>query len=230
MKPLALALMIILGLLPPAGAVAQTPPNSAEIDGYTGLHRAAAFNEVGAIGALLKQDAGIDSRDDHGRTPLMVAAHLGHYDAARALIQAGADVNALDKDRYDVITIAAVADDPEMLRIALEAGGDPTLVTSPYDGTALIAAAHLGHDEVVRILVDAGAPLDHVNNLAWTALIESIVLGDGGPRHVRSLQAIVEAGADVNLADGRGVRPLTLARQRGYADMVKILESHGARP
>ncbi len=98
------------------------------------------------------------------------------------------------------------------------------------DGTALIAAAHLGHDEVVRILIEAGAPLDHVNNLAWTALIESIVLGDGGPRHVRSLQAIIEAGADVNLADGRGERPLTLARQRAYTDMVKILESHGAQP
>lgn len=160
----------------------------------------------------------------------MVAAYLRYYDMARALIQAGAYVNALDKDRYDVITIAAVADDPEMLRIALEAGGDQTLDTSPYDGTALIAAAHLGHDEVVRILIEAGAPLDHVNNLAWTALLESIVLGDGGPRHVRSLQAIIEAGADVNLADGRDGRPLTLARQRGYSDMVQILESHGARP
>ena len=193
MRPVAIALMIVLGLLPSAGTVAQTPPNPAEISGYSGLHRAAALNEAGDIGKLLKQGAAIDTRDDHGRTPLMVAAYSRHYDTARALIQAGADVNALDKDRYDVITIASVADDPEMLRIALEAGGDPTLVTSPYDGTALIAAAHLGHDEAVRILIEAGAPLDHVNNLAWTALIESIVLGDGGPRHVRSLQAIVEA-------------------------------------
>ena len=56
-------------------------------------------------------------------------------------------------------------------------GPDP----SPYDGTALIAAAHLGHHEVVRALVEAGAPLDHVNNLGWTALIEAVILGDGGP-------------------------------------------------
>ena len=35
----------------------------------------------------------------------------------------------------------------------------------------------LGHDGVVRQLIAAGAPLDHVNNLHWTALIESIVLG-----------------------------------------------------
>jgi len=38
----------------------------------------------------------------------------------------------------------------------------PTNVTSRYDGTVLTAAAHPGHVEVVRILADAGAPLDHV--------------------------------------------------------------------
>ena len=44
-------------------------------------------------------------------------------------------------------------------------------------------------------LIVAGAPLDHVNNLGWTALIESIVLGDGGERHTDTLRALVEAGA-----------------------------------
>ena len=39
-----------------------------------------------------------------------------------------------------------------------------------------------------------GASLDHVNNLGWTALIESIMLGDGGPRHTETVRALVEAG------------------------------------
>jgi ankyrin repeat protein len=102
-------------------------------------------------------------------------------------------------------------------------------VTSRYDGTALIAAAHLGHDEVVRILIRAKAPLDHVNNLGWTALIESIVLGDGGPRHVATLKALVDAGANVNLADRSGTTPVELAKSRGYRDMVAILAAAGAR-
>ena len=105
----------------------------------------------------------------------------------------------------------------------------PRLVTSPYDGTALIAAAHLGHVEVVQALIDGGAPLDHVNNLNWTALIESIVLGNGGPRHVACLRALVKADANVNIPDGNNVTPLGLARQAGYADMVRILETAGAR-
>ena len=81
------------------------------------------------------------------------------------------------------MTIAAVADDEDTLRLLLSLGASAKQVTSRYDGTALIAAAHLGHDGVVRQLIAAGAPLDHVNNLHWTAAIEAIVLGDGGPRH-----------------------------------------------
>ncbi len=81
-----------------------------------------------------------------------------------------------------------------------------------YDGTALIAAAHLGHFVIVKTLIEAGAPLDHINNLNWTAVIEAIVLGDGGQQHMATLRALVAAGANVNLADGRGSTPLQLAR------------------
>jgi ankyrin repeat protein len=93
----------------------------------------------------------------------------------------------------------------------------------------LIAAAHLGHAEVVRTLIRAGAPLDHVNNLGWTALIESIVLGDGGPKHIDTLKALIEAKANLNLPDRSGRTPLALARARGYGSMVKLLQEAGAR-
>ena len=83
----------------------------------------------------------------------------------RALVAGGADPNALEAQRYDLVTIAAVRDDVATLELALALGTRPGNVTSPYAGTALIAAAHLGHVDVVRVLIDAGAPLDHVNNL-----------------------------------------------------------------
>ena len=111
----------------------------------------------------------------------------------------------------------------------LSLGASAKLVTSRYDGTALIAAAHLGHDGVVRQLIAAGAPLDHVNNLHWTALIESIVLGNGGPRHVATLKALLDAGASTTLADREGRTPLALAKARGYAPMVELLQAAGAR-
>ncbi|NNL35160.1 MAG: ankyrin repeat domain-containing protein, partial [Silicimonas sp.] len=134
-----------------------------------------------------------------------------------------ADMNALEGRAYDVVTIAAVADDPQIMSLAIDLGNDPGLVTSPYDGTALIAAAHLGHVEVVRRLIAAGAPLDHVNNLHWTAVIEAVVLGDGGPDHQAVLDALLDAGADRTLADRDGVTPLEHAEARGFTAMAARL-------
>ena len=112
-----------------------------------------------------------------------------------------------------------------MVRVATSVGGNPANVTSIYDGTALIAASHLGHGEVVRALIEAKAPLDHINNLGWTALLEVVILGDGGPRHLDTARALVEAGADGTIADRQGQTPLDHARLRGYADMTALLEA-----
>jgi ankyrin repeat protein len=220
---------LLLALLITLPASAQVAPTEAELRAYGGLHAAAARGDVADIEARIAAAENKEALDVRHRTPLHVAVYQKQHDAARALIRLGADPNRLDVDRYDIITIAAVANDVPMLRIALEGGGNPKAVTSRYDGTALIAAAHLGHAEVVRTLIAAKAPLDHVNNLQWTALIESIVLGDGGRNHTETLRALVEAGADVNIADGSGSTPLKLARSRSYRDMVAILERAGAK-
>jgi len=211
------------------GAYAQVPPSAEDLAGYTGLLAAAARGDAAEISALVAKGSKPDIRDGYRRTPLHVAAYRGHHDAMRTLVKVGAAPNALERDRYDIVTIAAVANDVPTLKVALELGCSPKNITSRYDGTALIAAAHLGHAEVVRVLTQAGAPLDHVNNLGWTALIESIVLGDGGPRHVATLKVLVEAGANVNLSDRNGQTPLTLARRNGYRDMAKILRQAGAK-
>ena len=224
-----LALCFAAVLTTVTSAPAQVAPTAAERAGYSGLFAAVMRGDATAIARLVAQGADVAARDAHGRTPLHVAAHAGQQNAMRALVAAGADPNALENDRYDIVTIAAVANDLPTLRLALELGASARNVTSRYDGTALIAAAHLGHVEIVRELIRAGAPLDHVNNLGWTAEIDSIVLGDGGPRHRATLAALVDAGANINLPDRSGSTPLQLARGRGYREMVALLEAKRAR-
>jgi ankyrin repeat protein len=226
-RVLGLALAVLGSAAPSA---AQVAPGAAEWAAYEGLHGAAARGDVAEIARLAAMGAALDARDGHGRTPLMLAAYRRDLLTARALITARASLDALDRDRYDAVTIAAVLDDAPMLRLLVAAGAAPGQVTSPYQGTALIAAAHLGHVEVVRVLIDARAPLDHVNNLGWTALIEAIVLGDGGPRHVATVEALVRGGANPSLPDSAGVTPLALARRRGYLEIERILVAAGARP
>ncbi len=224
-----LAAILLAGALGWSDARPQVPPSAAEAARYGGFHAAAYKGDLQAIGKLATAGADVNARDRHGRTPLHVATFARQRAAIQALVKAGGDLHRLENDRYDCVTIAAVADDEETLRLLLSLGASARLVTSRYDGTALIAAAHLGHAGIVKQLVDAGAPLDHVNNLHWTAVIEAIVLGDGGPRHQESLRTLIRAGASLRLADRQGNTPLALARARGYREMVQILEEAAAR-
>jgi hypothetical protein len=205
-------------------SLAQVAPTGAELAAYTGLHAAAAQGDVALIKQLVAAGANVNATDAYRRTPMHVAAYQSHDEAVLALAEAGGDPNLLEADRYDIITIAAVADDAQMVRTAVKAGGSAANITSVYDGTALIAAAHEGSWESIDVLIKAGAPLDHVNNLGWTAMIEAVVLGDGGERHQKSLKLLIDAGADKSITDRSGRTPLDLAKERGYEAMVNMLE------
>jgi uncharacterized protein len=222
-------LLIATALATATAAQAQVGPSAAEASRYQGLHAAAHAGDAARVASLAAARGELNARDAHGRTPLHVATFAKQRSAIQALAKGGADLNLLEHDRYDAVTIASVANDEETLRLLLSLGASAKQVTSRYDGTALIAAAHLGHAGVVRQLIAAGAPLDHVNNLHWTAAIESVVLGDGGPRHQDTLRALIASGANLQLADREGRTPLQLAKGRGYAEMVKMLEAAGAR-
>ena len=225
-----LCLATVIGLaICGAPTQAQVAPDAAEITRYTGLHAAAHRGDIAAIEKLVASKADVNARDGYSCTPLHVATFARQRDAVRALAKAGANLGLLERDLYDAITIASVADDEETLRTLLALGASAKLTTSRYDGTALIAAAHLGHDGVVRQLIAAGAPLDHVNNLHWTAVIESIVLGNGGARHQATLKALIDAKANLQLTDRQGNTALALAKSRGYREMAAMLEKAGAK-
>jgi ankyrin repeat protein len=218
----------LLLMTPPGWA--QAPPTAQDIAAYTGLHAAAASGSTGEVEAALKEGADINARDPLGRTPLMVAVYRRDLAVAQALIGLGANVNALEHQSYDAITIAAVQNDAEMLDALVKSGGNTRAITSPYAGTALIAAAHLGNVEAVHALVAGRAPLDHVNRLGMTALIEAIVLGDGGARHQAGVSALIAAGADVNLPNSQGTRPYALAVDKGFTAIAELLQKAGATP
>ena len=222
-------LFLLLALDANSALKAQTPPSSAERAAYTGLLGVTASKAHNEMRQFIINGLALEQRDSAARTPYLVAAYNADQTAMDILAKAGADTRAKDNRNYDAITILSVANEPAALKTAIALGGDVKAITSPYQGSALIAAAHLGHHEVVHILIEAGATLDLVNNLGWTALIESIVLGDGGDNHQRSLQHLLKAGANPNIADRNGTSPLALAQARGFTKMVEMLKAKAAR-
>jgi len=194
------------------------------------LLEAARAGDADEVRDLLERGAPVESRDPAGATPLVAAAYANHLETARLLVDAGADVNVQDETQQSAYLIATseVGDDPRLLELTLEHGAEVDAKDS-YNGTGLIRAAERGYPEIVGRLLETSIEVDHVNRLGWTALLEAIILGEGGAEHTEVVRKLVAAGADVELADGRGITPLAHARRQGFPEIVEILERAGAR-
>jgi ankyrin repeat protein len=83
--------------------------------------------------------------------------------------------------------------------------------------------------ETVRELLKTGIDVDHINRLGWTALLEAIILGDGGAAHTEIVRLLVAHGASLQRADAQGVTPLAHAEQRGQRAIAHILRRAGAK-
>ncbi len=192
-------------------------------DTPTGLVSAAARGDVEAVRSLLDDGAEVDERGPDGRTAVTAAALGDHVAVARVLIDAGAAVDLQDSDRNNPLLVTGETGSVAMLREVLR--GKPDLgATNRYGGVALIPASDRGHVDYVRaILAETEIDVDHVNRLGWTALLEAVILGDGGPSHIEIVRLLVEAGADRSIPDRDGVTALEHARERGYYAMVELL-------
>lgn len=192
------------------------------------LIRAAETGDLEAVKRLVAAGASVHAQDENGKTALVAAAYRNDLPIVDVLIEAGADVNKQDDTKQSAYLIATSEGYLELLQRTFKAGADVHSKDS-YNGTGLIRAADRGHVEIIQELIKTDIEIDHVNNLGWTALLEAIILGDGGARHTEVVRLLVEAGADVNLADSNGITPLGHARERGYQQMIEILTKVGAR-
>lgn len=190
---------------------------------------AIANNDPGGINEALAAGADKELRDESGKTPLLMALHGRHMDAAKALIAAGADVNAQDTISDSPFLYAGAEGFSEIVTLCMKAGADYT-VYNRYGGSALIPACERGHVATVEtILSDKSFPVNHINRLGWTALLEAVILGSGGEVHTEIVKKLIAAGADVDIADKDGVSSLMHAREKGQKEIVKLLEQAGAR-
>jgi ankyrin repeat protein len=202
-----------------AGCAARDDPTPPEDD----LVEAAGAGRLDAVRRLLEGGADVDARGPGGATAVTAAAANEHVDVVRALVGAGADVDLQDDDRSNPLLLCGENGDVALLREVLR--GHPDLgATNRYGGVAVIPASDRGHVEMVRALLETDIDVDHVNNLGWTALLEAVILGDGGKAHQQIVRMLLDAGADKSIADRDGVTPFEHARERGYAEMLAMLE------
>lgn len=193
------------------------------------LHEAASHGDTKAIVTALDSGTPVDAMDRSGQTALLLAVASGQTEAARLLLRRGASVNAQAANQDTPWLLAGAMGRTAILETMLAHKPDLAL-RNRFGGSALIPACERGHVETIRLLTTkSGIDVDHVNNLGWTCLLEIVILGDGGPRHVEATRLALAAGAKVNLADRDGVTPLAHARRRGQAAVAQLLVAAGGK-
>lgn len=186
------------------------------------LLRAARTGDADGVAVALRAGADIETRDDNERTALLLAATYDRVAVAEVLVAMGASADALD-DRHDTPwLVTGVTGSVRMLEALLPANPDLT-IRNRYGGLSPIPASERGHADYVRRVVQTGVDLNHVNDLGWTALLEAIILGDGGEAHQEIVRILLANGADRTIADREGVTPLQHARSRGYDEIAALL-------
>ncbi|MFL6132731.1 MAG: ankyrin repeat domain-containing protein [Nocardioidaceae bacterium] len=186
------------------------------------LLRAAEAGDADAVAVALRAGADIEARDGHDRTALLLAATFDRVAVAQVLVAMGADPDALD-DRHDTPwLVTGVTGSVAMLEALLPADPDLSL-RNRFGGLSPIPASERGHVEYIRRVVQTDVDLDHVNDLGWTALLEAVILGDGGRRHQEVVRLLLDAGVDRTIPDGNGVTALEHARARGQDAVARIL-------
>ncbi|MFE6773344.1 ankyrin repeat domain-containing protein [Streptomyces fimicarius] len=189
------------------------------------LLTAARTGHTEGVRTAIEGGARVDVRDEELRTPLLLAVHGDHVEAARLLVAAGADPNAQDLREDSPWLATGVTGSVAMLHVLLPAGPDLTL-RNRFGGVSLIPASERGHVAYVReVLRVTDIDVDHVNRLGWTALLEAVILGEGGLAHQQVVELLLAAGATRDLPDGDGVTPLAHAERRGFAELAALLRT-----
>ena len=220
--------------------------NATEGDGTSALHWASYRDDIETVGLLLDAGADVNAANDLGATPLWAAGQNGSAVMVRRLLAAGANPNLTLLAGETPLMVAARSGAPEVVELLLRHGAE-TEARGARGQTALMWAVAQHHPSIVTVLLANGADV-HARSDVWsqmmavpphgqpeynrqtphggnTALMFAARVGDVG-----SARQLVEAGADVDDTDARGVSATALAAHAGFGDLVELLLEGGADP
>ncbi|MEQ1580724.1 MAG: ankyrin repeat domain-containing protein, partial [Steroidobacteraceae bacterium] len=222
----------------------RTDATAHETDGTTALHWAVYHDDAGLVRRLLKAGANPSQANDYGATPLSEAAVVGNIDVLKALLDAGAKVDARNADGQTALMVVARTSNVEAARLLIKRGADVNAAESWRGQTALMWAAAQSQPLMVRELLKHGAK---VNERSFVNDWQRQVTGE--PRFqarpaggftpllyaarqgcVDCARLLIDAKADVNLADPQGITPLAMATNNFKFDVAALLLERGANP
>jgi ankyrin repeat protein len=196
--------------------------------------------------ALLAAEPGlVNVRNERGHSPVLIAQYHHKKDAVAVLLAAGPDLdlfdaasvgatarvaalldrdpsqlNAYSNDGFYPLGLAAFFGHPETVRLLIARGADLAQVArNPMRVQPLNAAVAGRSMDVVRLLVDAGAPIDPQQQEGWTPLHGAVHQGN-----LDMTKYLLAHGANPKLQNGNGKNAIGLAAEAGNLEILKLLK------
>lgn len=180
-------------------------------------------NDILGFQNAIENGLNINLKNNDNESLLLIATQNKKIEIAKLLVINGADVNAQANNLDTPFLLSGATGQTELVKLYLENGARFD-VFNRYYGTALIPACERGHVETVRVLASTkNFPINHVNKLGWTALMEAVLLGDGSKKYQEIVQILLDNNADKNIPDFEGITPLEHAINKKQYKIVDIL-------
>ncbi|MCP9266187.1 Ankyrin repeat domain-containing protein 17 [Dirofilaria immitis] len=220
----------------------------------TALSLACSGGRKEVVELLLKRGANKEHRNVSDYTPLSLAASGGYVDIVNLLLNNGAEINSRTGSKLGIspLMLAAMNGHAAATKILLERGSDINSHIETNRNTALTLACFQGRTDVVRLLLEYNANVEHRAKTGLTPLMEAanggadpntapvptsrdtaltIAADKGHHKFVEMLiharaQTLVKHDADVDAQDNRNVSPLIIAFRRGHIKVVKYMVRH----
>ena len=220
--------------------------NEAQPDGTRPIHWAVYRVDYELLDALIAKKAKVDVANEFGSTPLAEAAKLADARMVKTLLDAGADPRVANQDGETALMLAIKTGELPIVEMLIKAGANVNAVEKFHNQTPLMwaAAAPKNAGEMVKLLLSKDAnvkPRALYND--WPSQITSepraqyrpvggltALLYAARDGCYDCVEALIGAGADVNVPTPEGVTPLMIALDNDHNDVAKLLLDRGANP
>jgi ankyrin repeat protein len=220
--------------------------NEPQSDGTRPIHWAVYRVDYELLDALIAKKAKVDLANEFGSTPLAEAAKLADARMVKTLLNAGARPDTANQDGETALMLAIKTGELPVVEMLIKAGANVNAMETFHNQTALMyaAAAARNAGEMVKLLLSKGANVkpralysDWPNQITSEpraqyrpvgGLTALLYAARGGCYDC--VEALMGAGADVNVPTPESVTPLMLALDNDHNDVAKLLLDRGANP